>query len=175
MPNNEQYDLSIRSAIQKIAGTYKMQRITLTTGNVESVDVASRTCVCTIENDIELTCKLMAYVGDGLLLKPSINSTVLIVYATYMDSYVLMCSDVDSIGLKGSELGGLVKVNDLVANLNNIENLVNDLISKFNTHTHVLTLSTGTGTAAPTTTQETNTLTPTNANDLENKNVTHGN
>lgn len=70
--------------------------------------------------------------------------------------------------------GGLVKVIELTQKLNNLENLVNDLITKYNSHTHILTLSTGTGTAAPTTTQETQTLTPTQRADIENDTITQG-
>lgn len=71
-------------------------------------------------------------------------------------------------------MGGLVKVIELVQKLNNLENLVNDLIAKYNAHTHILTLSTGTGTAAPTTTTEPQTLTPTQRSDIENNNITQG-
>lgn len=71
-------------------------------------------------------------------------------------------------------LGGLVKVIQLTQKLNNLENLVNDLITKYNSHTHILTLSTGTGTAAPTTTTETQTLTPTQREDIENTAIKQG-
>ncbi len=69
-------------------------------------------------------------------------------------------------------LGGLVKVIQLTQKLNNLENLVNDLIAKYNSHTHILTLSSGTGTAAPTATTETQTLTPTQRGDIENTKIT---
>jgi len=78
------------------------------------------------------------------------------------------------IQLNDGSYGGLVEVINLVTKLNNLENLVNDLISKYNIHTHILTLSTGTGTAAPTTTIETGTLTPTQRSDIENTIITHG-
>lgn len=70
------------------------------------------------------------------------------------------------------QLGGMVKVAELTQKLNNLENLVNNLITKYNSHTHILTLSTGTGSAAPTTTTETGTLTPTQRADIENEKVT---
>ena len=70
--------------------------------------------------------------------------------------------------------GGLVEIVNLVTKLNNLENLVNDLISKYNSHTHILSLSTGTGTAAPTTTIETGILTLTQRGDIENTIITHG-
>ena len=68
--------------------------------------------------------------------------------------------------------GGLVEVIKLTQKLNNLENLVNDLVAKFNSHTHILTLTSGTGTAAPTTTIESSTLTPTQRGDIENTKIT---
>lgn len=69
-------------------------------------------------------------------------------------------------------LGGLVKVIELTQKLNNLESKVNDIISKFNSHTHILTLSTGTGTAAATANPVSGTLTPTNRADIENTKIT---
>lgn len=80
-----------------------------------------------------------------------------------------------AIKLLDGSLGGLVEVANLTTKLNNLENLVNDLISKYNIHTHILTLSSGTGTAAPTVSLETGTLTPTVRGDIENTHITHGN
>lgn len=110
----------------------------------------------------------------GFLLIPSENSIVTVSFKTNIDAYVSMVSLVDAIYLNGNEYHGLVKIQPLITKLNNLENLVNDLITKFNTHTHVLTLTSGTGTAAPTLTQEPNTLTPTQQGDLENTTVKHG-
>ena len=112
-------------------------------------------------------------------------------YSTQNDPFIALYSDIDSaylqvgdssieilndgsITLNDGSYNGLVKVADLVTKLNNLENLVNDLISKFNSHTHILTLTSGTGTAAPTAAPETNTLTPTKQSDLENSKITHG-
>lgn len=69
--------------------------------------------------------------------------------------------------------GGLVLVNPLVEKVNNIENLLNNLITQYNAHTHLLTLTSGTGTAAPTLTQETGTIAPiTKASDIESTVIT---
>lgn len=69
-------------------------------------------------------------------------------------------------------LGGLVKVIELTQKLNNLESKVNDIISKFNSHTHILTLSTGTGSAAATSNPVSGTLTPTQRGDIENTKIT---
>ena len=97
--------------------------------------------------------------ADGLLLE--INDTKLLI-------------EDGLITLNNGSLGGLVKLNDLVNRLNLIENKVNSLIGKYNSHTHILTLSTGTGTAAPTATTEAGTLTPTQPQDIENDKIIQG-
>lgn len=73
----------------------------------------------------------------------------------------------------GGSNGGMVLVNDLVTKLNNLENLVNNLITEYNAHSHILTLTSGTGTAAPTTNQETGMINPiTKAADLASTVIT---
>ena len=69
--------------------------------------------------------------------------------------------------------GGMVLVNPLVTKINALENLLNDLITKYNTHTHILALSSGTGTAAATVTTEPGTINPvTKASDIQSKVIT---
>lgn len=73
----------------------------------------------------------------------------------------------------GGENGGMVLVNPLVTKVNNLENLINDLILKYNSHTHILTLTSGTGTAAATLTTETGSINPiTQAKDIESTVIT---
>jgi len=126
----------------------------------------------------------------GLLFVPAIGSTILITYSTYNVPFVSQFSELSQVLLiagssqvsivdgklmfNDGSLGGLVEVAALVTKLNNLENLVNDLAAKFNSHTHILTLSSGTGTAAPTAAPEATTLTPTQRADIENTTVTHG-
>jgi hypothetical protein len=69
--------------------------------------------------------------------------------------------------------GGLVLVNPLVTKINNLENLVNNLITQYNGHSHLLTLTSGTGTAAATLSQETGTIAPiTKAADIQSTTIT---
>jgi len=121
-----------------------------------------------------------------VLLIPTIGSTVLVTYSKYNDPFVSMFSDIDRIYLIGGNagvditgnvvklnngtFGGLVKVTELVEKLNNLENLVNDLIVKYNIHVHPVS---GASTLVPTV-PETGTLIPTIQDELENKKVTHG-
>ena len=170
---NRDHDRGIKNAIQRMAGTFNKQSITLTSGNVVSVDNTIRQCVVLLDNDVEVSCKLMASVGDGLYLIPSIDSTVAVIYGTYEDAYVIMCSDVDSISFKGSELGGLVKVIDLVSQLNTIQKGINDLKNIFTSWTPVPNDG---GLALKTllTTWANNLLNLTQRTDIENPNVSHG-
>lgn len=185
-------DRSIIEAIQKISGTQLNDNVRLLAATVDSVDVATRTCiVTTISSQGSVTIEnvqLMASVDDGVLFVPAIDSTVLIIYSTYNRPYISLFSELQKIvfvvgdstleitdGLfkfNDGQLGGLVEVEKLTTKLNNLENLVNEFIGKYNSHTHILTLSTGSGTAAPTTTTETGTLTPTQRGDIENVKIT---
>ena len=74
------------------------------------------------------------------------------------------------VAFNGGNLGGMVKVIDLVTRLNNIENLVNSFFALFNGHTHNVT-AVGAPTG-PTLAQETQTLTPTQRTDIENPVIT---
>lgn len=164
---NEQHDRSISTAIRRLAGVANQQRIQVVDGNVQSVNVANRSCVVLLDNGVEIDCKLMYQIGDGFLLIPSVDSTVLVMLSTYIDAVVLMCSDLDMITMKGDELGGLVKVENLTEKLNALENKVNEIITTFNLHSHP-------SNGAPPATQITGTITPTVRSDLENESIKHG-
>lgn len=170
---NEQHGRSIRTAIQMMAGTYRQSKISIDTGEVVSVDKLKRVCIVAISNETQITCKLMAQIGDGFLLVPKIGSTVTIIYATFNDAYVISFSDLDGIGLLGEELGGLVKVIELTNKLNNLENKVNSIISSFNSHVHT-GVTTGPGSSGTTVSLVVGELTPTQRSEIENQNVKHG-
>jgi hypothetical protein len=122
----------------------------------------------------------MASVDDGCLILPSVDSTIVVLFSEQVAPIALMYSEVDRITWLGGEYDGVPIVSHptdvnkgVLKRLNNIEDLLNDLISKYNTHTHILTLTVGTGTAAPTLTQETSVLTPTQQSDIEHPNIKH--
>ena len=77
----------------------------------------------------------------------------------------------------GGENFGLVKVKELTEKINNLENTVNSLIAKHNSHIHITTATVAAtptpGIIAPTSTTETGTLTATQQPDIENEKVTH--
>lgn len=179
-------DRAIGDSIQKMAGTFNREHIGMIPCTIKSVSQQARTCVCTPIGGKSVTditnVQLMAEVEDGVLLIPVIGSTVFVCYSTQNLPFIALFSGIQKviligasgIQLQGGEFGGLVEVLALTTKLNNLENLVNDLAAKFNTHTHILTLTTGTGTAAPTLTSESTVLTPTKRADIENTAITHG-
>lgn len=187
---------SVRKSIQALAETAKLKdKPDVYYAEVDSVNEAARTCSCTLisgTSDISLTqVNLMAEVNDGLLRLPTVGSTVYILSTPGVTPWVDVFSELDKIfyvagggtfliwkdgiELMGKKYGGIPEVEALVKQINAIENLLNDIISKYNSHTHILTLSSGTGTAATTLTQETGTISPvTKRADLENTKVQHG-
>lgn len=187
-------DRQIIESIQKLSGSQLTDQVYFLACEVLSVDKPARTCACrSIDGarDFEFpNVRLMADVDDGFLLVPEIGSTVFVTYSRRNDPIIVLFSAIkevllisgdtsfsltaDGIVLNDGSFGGLIKIEKLVEKINNLENLVNDLIAKFNSHTHVLTLSTGTGTAAPTATPETNQLSPTKRSELENDQIKHG-
>lgn len=78
--------------------------------------------------------------------------------------------------LQDGSLGGLAIVDKLVEKYNNLENLVNNLISLYNTHIHIAidSITAAPITVAPTVSLQSNVLIPTQALDIENTDVTHG-
>ena len=106
----------------------------------------------------------------GLVCVPKVESIVLVQFIGDSEAYVTMVSEVDFVYLNANTYGGLVKVQDLVNKLNNLENWINQFIPIFN----ALTLPVSGSTAGPPSTPITNVLTPTVKADLENTTVQHG-
>jgi hypothetical protein len=169
-------DRGIREAIQHLADTHMTDRLYLVDATVDTVDIDARTCGCTglsglVGGSID-DARLMATIDDGFLIVPAIGSTVTIIMSLFTGPVVVSYSEVEKIIWRGGDLGGLTITKQLVEKLNNLENLVNDLIAKYNLHTHNVT-ATGAPTG-PSLTPETQTLTPTVVADLENTAITQG-
>jgi len=167
-------DRDIREAIEYLSGTNKQDRIFLLDANVDSVDETNRTCVCTMiggnsANTLD-NVRLMASVDDGILNLPALDSTVTIILSTFTEPVIIAYSELDKIKFRGGDLGGLVIVGQLVERINKIENLLNNFITAYNSHTHP---ETGTTTGI-TPMQESQTATLTQISDIENVNITQG-
>lgn len=170
-------DRDIKEVIRKLAGQEYDDRVYTIDAEVLSVDEDNRTCECQSisgqASNVIPDVRLMASVDDGILILPAIGSNVTIILSTFTDPYVTGYSAIDKIILRGGDLGGLVKVVELTDKLNKIENLLNDFISKYNSHTHA-GVQTGGGMSAVTLALEDQTLTLTEKEEIENEKITQG-
>ena len=168
-------DRSIQEAIQILSGTHLSDKVYFIDATVKSVDEQARTCIVIALSGRagnEFTTRLMAAVDDGVLIIPAVDSTVVVSMSDFNSPAIVQYSEVEKIVFRGGDLGGLVKVIDLTSKLNNLENKLNSLVVKYNTHTHNVT-AVGSPTG-PGLQPETGTLTPTQRVDIENDKITHG-
>lgn len=184
---------TIGDCISQLADTFGKDYATIIVCTVDSVDIDNKVCNCIpVSSEAETiieNVQLSAENNDGILIVPSVGSTVILAYSKYNNPFVLMYEDIDIYQIivnqtkfllqdgltqfNDGSLGGLVKVIDLTTKLNNLENKVNSLVSTFNSHVHS-GVTTGGGSSAVTPTPIVGTLTPTNRGDIENNTITHG-
>lgn len=186
------FDGTIKQVIQKLSGVNPDQ-VQIKDAEVVSVELSSRTCtvqVVTGKRSFNLPgVRLMATVDDGLLMVPAIGSTVIIAYSTFVTPYISLFSEISRvlwvvgessfeikdklIELNDGAFGGLAKVPELVQRINNLENFVNQLATKFDTHVHPGVQS-GSSSTLVTATPIADQLDITQRSDIENTNVKHG-
>lgn len=192
--------MSIKTAIQKITGAWGKDHVQFLTCTVDSVSVADRTCMVTpVNGDYNsFPAQLMAEIDDGLLILPSENSTVKVMFSDRNSPIVIQYSQIDQIlmisgnqtySLKNDlqqfndgSYGGIPIVKDpanadagLLARLNKLESIVKDLITQYNGHTHLYIPGTLEAVAtAETTSPETGTVTTTTEDQISNPNIKHG-
>lgn len=184
-------DRSIKTAVQKLAGTFKDDTVQLIIGTVNSVDEDNATCEVLIQNDVILpNVSLQSSICDGLLILPVKDSTVYVLTSKYNTPLIIQYSDIDkfeltvndsyfvvkndgSIQLNDGSFDGLVKVGELVKKINAIENLLNGFITIYNTHTHTAT-SFGSPTTVPSAIESQQISPTTQQKDIENDKIKHG-
>lgn len=169
---------SIKEAIRKIGGVEDAVRIF--DAQVVSVDTSKRMCVVTSiggSSSNTLPVRLMASTDDGCLCIPKVDSTVVVAASDYVLPYVTMFSEIESIVWLGGEYEGVPIVKHptnankgLVARMNELENIVKDLILKYNAHTHA-GVTTGAGTSAISTQLSTSVVSLTQQTDIEHPNI----
>lgn len=166
----------IATAIRMITNTHLTDKVRMFDAEVNSVSMTDRTCEVTMiggKSANTLTVRLMASADDGLLMKPTIGSTIVVMMSEYTEPFVAKYSGVDSITMLGGDLKGLVKVDDLVTQLNNLENDITNLKNAFTTWAvtpndggAALKLASASWAGSP--------IINTQASDLENTNITQG-
>jgi hypothetical protein len=110
----------------------------------------------------------------AFIIVPAIGSVVYIQLSSPNEGIVVGVSEVDEVMLRGDAEGGLVKVNDLLTKLNNLENKVNTIITIFNAHTHPYVNVVTPAVTSASSTPVSGTLVPTVLADIENDKVKHG-
>lgn len=91
----------IRDAIAQLAGTYQKDDVYMVACTVTDVNEPTRTCTCTSitgKSNTELqNVQLMAEVDDGMLLIPSIGSTIIVGYSKRNVPYIALFSQIDKV------------------------------------------------------------------------------
>lgn len=122
---------TLRESIQYLAGTHDNNPIILADANVVAYDIPSRTCTVTlVDGDKPVTrddVRLMSSVDDGLLILPTVGSTVTIIFNTFTQPIVIGYSGFDIFVLNGGDLGGLVILGTALKSYNQLENSINTL------------------------------------------------
>lgn len=179
-------------AIRKIAGVDGLKKESFMTATVNSVQEADRTMSCTVvlgESDLKLTgVNLQSEPNDGFILIPAVDTDVIICMMPDNSAYMVLCNDIDKIicvinnqnsyvfdtnGFvwNGGNNGGLVKVIELTQKVNNLETLVNNLLTILKSTVIPLAPS-GTYPFGPLY-AALNNLTPTQRSDIENTKIKH--
>jgi len=111
----------IRQAVQALSGMNDLQYEGVVC-KVSDIDLVSFTCTCTpINGDAEFYDVLLnANADKGFTLIPAGNSIVIVQQTSQATAYVSMVSKVDQVYLAGDVNGGLVKVTELTAKLNQL-------------------------------------------------------
>lgn len=171
----------IQRAIQQLGGIKDMVRIF--DAEVKSVSQADRTCEVAMiggSSSNILTARLMTCVDDGCFYIPEVGSTVVVTMSEYVEPYVSLFSEIDSIVWLGGEYDGVPIVKHptdtnkgLLKKINNLENKLNSLITKYNNHVHVTSCGAGPGTANTTAQQEAGALVATIQADISHPKITH--
>lgn len=161
----------IRDKIRMIAGADEERLIYCTVKSVEGV-----LCVCTPidENEPELLdIRLNAEESDyNFTLIPKVDSSVLVALYNKNSGYIACFGEIETVLIRGEEYGGLVKIEDLVTKLNNLENQINNILTSLKSISVPLAPS-GAVPFAPFF-ASINSLQTTSKSDLENENIKHG-
>lgn len=67
--------------------------------------------------------------GGGVIFIPAVGSVVFVTMLTQSDGFVSMTSEVSHVWLGGDNYGGLIKIEELITKINNIEDKYNDVIA----------------------------------------------
>jgi hypothetical protein len=130
-----------------LAGTYGAASVTIDAGTIESVDMQDKSCQVQPLDQTKgvIRVELMAETGDGILIEPAKDSTIVFIYSRLIAPVAVQFSKIDSvfilakgsrfkiydqgIELMGAKYGGLTKTLELKEQLNKTTTLLQHLIS----------------------------------------------
>ena len=101
------------------------------TGVARNVDADQGVCDVEIEGKAHAEGALIGNAESGVMVVPKDGSVVAVVWASKTTAVVVMVAEVEEIRLMGGQLGGLVKVEELVKKLNAVEKDLNSLKQVF--------------------------------------------
>ena len=189
-------DRAIIEAIRKMAGDHKNDVVTYVNAEVVSVDLSSRTCVCSAIDghtayDLP-NVQLMPIIEDGMLIEPTVGSAVKVIFSQNIEPFICQYSEIENITLTARTkiqlndgiFGGLIKIDNLIEKMNNLETDLNNLKGTLNIivasvnalppSTPVLSTILAGILSGTLSTYSSNLFTPTLKVDLENTRITHG-
>ena len=175
--------MTIKEAIyQYFTQFLSKEKVYAKTGVVSNVNETTRLCDV-IPNDgspIVYNVRLQAVKDSttGFVQIPKTGTECVITFINRSTAVLISCKEITKllidadtvIQFNDGTLDCMVKVNDLVTKLNNLENKVNAIVTFTSTHVHP-GVTVGLGSTLVTTTPVTGSLTPTVKSDLENVKV----
>lgn len=140
------------------------------TGVARNVDADNGVCDVEIEGKAPAKGALIGNADSGVMTVPKEGSVVAVVWASPVTAVVVMVAEVEELRIMGGQLGGLVKVEELVKKLNAVEKDLNSLKQVFQGWVTV-PQDGGAALKAAATAWATQQLTETQKSDIENEKV----
>ena len=149
-------------------------------GTVTAVDADENTCSVQPANGGALRegvrlCAAIKSITNPVVIVPAVNSTVIcgIIENNKRAVFVMLCTEVAEVKLRGDAFGGIVKVGDLVDKLNALEQDLNTLKTVFSAWV-IVPMDGGAALKTAAATWYGDQFTPTIVDDIANDNVKHG-
>lgn len=144
----------------------------------EVVAIQDKTCTILIDdvNDLKVEGILLGFNNSGVIVKPSLNSNVLVLFTnnSKTNGFVVCVEETDDIEINGMTFGGLVKINALKTEMAKLEANINILKAATLTAISVYSGALDGGASASAFSATIGTMSPQNLTQLENTKVKHG-
>ena len=140
------------------------------TGVARNVDADHGVCDVEIEGKAPAEGALIGNAESGVMVVPKDGSVVAVVWVSKTTAVVVMVAEVEEIRLMGGQMGGLMKVEELVKKLNAVEKDLNNLKQVFKGWVPV-SQDGGAALKTAAATWATRQLTETQKSDIENEKV----